>query len=111
MRSASVHPLPEPTAARWRQLAEQQRFADSVAPYDRVLNGRDGTLWLRITVTPIDTTREWLGFSAEGRLERRITLPNGWGMLAVDRDRVLVRRTDADDIGYLDIRPLERITP
>lgn len=111
LRSAMEHPVPEPMATRWRQLTEEQRFADSVAPYDRVLNGRDGRLWLRINVTPIDTTRDWLGFSAQGRLERRILLPDGWGLLAVDHDRVLVRRTDADDIGYLDVRPLERITP
>jgi hypothetical protein len=102
-----------PPAMREQALNQSraQQFADSVAPYDRILTTRDGLLWMRINETPVDTTTTWLGFSSEGRLTRRLELPKRWMLLDADGEQTLLRRLDDDDIGYLEIRPMERIAP
>lgn len=101
-----------PPAMKEQFLAQSraQQFADSVAPYDRILTTRDGLLWLRINEMPVDTSTQWMGFGRDGQLTRRLHLPKGWMLLDADGERILIRRTDDDDIGYLEIRPLERTT-
>lgn len=99
---------PPQAKALWVTQAREQRFADSVAPYDRMMAARDGALWLRLNITPLDTLeQEWLGFGRDGQLVRRLVLPAPIRLLDIDRDRVLVRRTDNDGIGYIELRRLK----
>ena len=45
----------EQMKATVRASLEQERFADSVAPYDDALEGRDGSLWVSATALPTDS--------------------------------------------------------
>ncbi|HET9066243.1 MAG TPA: hypothetical protein VFN22_10535 [Gemmatimonadales bacterium] len=94
------------------EVARSQRFTDSLAPYDRMLVGRDGRLWLRENVTAIDSSgTTWLAFGRDGSLVRRLLVPQGMLPLDVDQDRILIRRTDENDVGIIEIRRLKGDRP
>jgi hypothetical protein len=103
--------IPQAMKDQFLEASRAQQFADSVAPYDRIITTRDGLLWMRINEMPVDTSTQWLAFSPEGVLSRRLQLPKRWMLLDADGDRILIRRLDDDDIGYLEVRPLERMSP
>ena len=101
--------LPPAAMERMRTNLDQRRFADSVAPYDRVITGRGGRLWLREYLTVTDKESNWLAFDSTGRLAERLILPTTSTLLASDGDRVLIKRVDPDNnLGYLELR---RIAP
>ncbi len=98
--------VPEAMRNQLVAMALSTVFADSVAPYDRVLVARDGDLWIRQNEVPVDTSTTWMQLGRDGRLARRLVLPRDWALLDVDGDRALVRRTDDLDLGYLEVRPI-----
>lgn len=99
--------IPPQFREQFLSLVRSQQFAEQVAPYDRVRVTRDGALYLRLNVTPVDTTTTWYRFDGTGRLIHRLTLPRDWMLFDVDDDRALIRRTDDDGLGYLEIRPIQ----
>jgi hypothetical protein len=98
--------VPQGLKDQFVEMSRSQQFADSIAPYDRVLVARDGELWLRVNEMPVDTTTTWMRIGRDGRLAGRLSLPRGWMLLDADGDRALVRRTDELDLGYLEVRAI-----
>lgn len=62
--------------------------------YDRVVR-------LKRFVAPLDSTAQWLGLTATGRLLSTVEVPAKARVLDFDRDRVLLVERDADDVQYL----------
>jgi hypothetical protein len=79
------------------------RFPDSLPPFDRSSLGRDGTLWLREGSAPTDSLHRWFIFRDDSLLGM-LALPSGLEVLDAERDRILLRRTDSLDLGYLELR-------
>ncbi len=79
------------------------RFPDSLPPFDRSRFGRDGTLWLREGTAPSDSLQRWFVFHGDSLLAT-LSIPAGFDVLDAQRDRVLLRRTDSLDIGYIELR-------
>lgn len=96
---------PEWVAGRPKDI-EAMRFADSIAPYDRMVTATDGGLWVRHNELDGDTAFVWFGLERDGHLRWRLTLPSGWRLLSSRGDRVLVLRTDDDGLGYLEVRQM-----
>jgi hypothetical protein len=92
-----------------RAAVAQQQFADSVAPYDDAIEGRDGSLWVAQTVVQTDSIRSYAVFDKDGHLTRRVQLPARNRVVAVDGDLVLVRRSDANNVGYFDLARVTRL--
>lgn len=103
-RQMAQFQAPEALKAQFLEQSRNQVFADSVAPYDRIMVSRDRRLWLRLNETPADSTTIWHGHDGDGRLAVRLELPRGWMLFDSDGDRMLVRRIDDLGLGYLEIR-------
>ncbi len=108
-RSLERSNMPPAMKARYLQESREQRFADSVAPYDRILASGDGRLWLRLNETPVDSATTWYALKADGALERRLLLPHGWLLFDSSGERIVIRRLDDDGLGYLELRPMRRL--
>jgi hypothetical protein len=98
--------VPQAILDQFLEMSRGQQFADSVAPYDRIFVARDGDLWIRQNEMPVDTATTWMRIGRNGQLAARLQLPRGWALLDADQARVLIRRTDDLDLGYLEILPI-----
>jgi hypothetical protein len=80
--------------ARLRVFLDDTPFADSVPPFDQMLAGPNGTLWLRRYRMPWlddDTTAtdRWMQLDRERRVVRECLAPPQLRPMAWERDRVL----------------------
>jgi hypothetical protein len=89
-----------------REAVNDQRFADSVAPYEDAFAGRRGTFWVAETTLPTDSLRNYAIFGADGHLTGRLQVPASVRVLAADSMRVLTRRVSADGSTFVDLAPL-----
>ncbi len=80
-------------------------FPDSLPPFDASRLGRDGTLWLREGMAPSDSQQRWFVFRDDTLLST-LELPRGLDLLDAQRGRLLLRRTDSLDIGYVELRSI-----
>jgi hypothetical protein len=108
---AEIDALPAGGFTGIRRMAaldfENPRFPDSLPPFDLVHGDRNGRIWLREGVAPSDSIHHWLIFGTED-LEGIVTLPSGLTVMAVRDSMVLVRREDADGVGFLELRTVTR---
>lgn len=80
-------------------------FPDSLPAFDRFKVGADGTLWVREGMAVTDSVQHWFVFHGDS-LVGRLPLPGPHTLLDVHRDRVLVRRADSLDVGYIELRAI-----
>jgi hypothetical protein len=106
---ASMQGADEQMKAQVRASLDQERFADSVAPFEDAIEARDGSLWMAETTLPTDSLRRYSVFDKDGHLTRRVQLPARNRVLAADSDLVLVRRVDAGNVSYFDLARITRL--
>jgi len=108
---AEIDELPPGGFVGIRRMAQldfaDPRFPDSLPPFEQSILGRDGTLWLREGQAPTDSLQRWLIFLADS-LIGRLELPADVEVHDADTGRMLLRRTDSLDIGYLELRRVDR---
>jgi hypothetical protein len=90
---------PNFTAERAREMAASMAFADTVAAYGALSSTDGGTLWVRDTRMPGDTSWSATAFGRDGSILGRLSLPQSLGRLTwLGDDRVMVRHEDEDGV-------------
>ena len=100
--------VPEAFKTSMRETVRRARFADSMASYQSLLAGADGSLWAREMRSVADSTPHLLIFGPDGHLQARADLPPGARLLWTDGAQALVAMTDENELPRLELRPVER---
>lgn len=97
-----------PEAFKTSMIASVRRvaFADSMARYQSMMAGADGSLWLRQMRSVADSVPHYLVVGTDGRLAARMDLPKGAQLMWADGTQALVVITDANDLPRLELRPV-----
>lgn len=85
-------------------------FADSMANYQAMTAGADGSLWLRQMRSVADSVPHYLVLGTDGRLAARIDLPKGARLMWADQSQALVVLLDDNDLPRLELRPVVKGT-
>ena len=70
-------------------------YPDRVHPYDRVLAGADGLLWVRRPRVPGSPVYDWLGFDQAGEWAAQLEVPRDWQVFEIGDAHILARVSDA----------------
>lgn len=93
---------PERRAA-WRANRERLPFVEEHPPFDTLIAGDDGSLWVRRLPFVSSPQEEWVRVRGDSDLPRKLVLPARFRMLDVGRDYVAGVATDELDIEYVDV--------
>lgn len=85
-------------------------FADSMAPFNGMLLGADGALWLKEMRSVADSVPHYLVVGADGHLAGRIDLPLAARLLWSDGTQALIGMKDENDVPRLELRPVTKGT-
>ena len=115
-RMASTIPRNVTEAERSTRMDRMRAMphADAWPAYQQVLVDPSGRVWVQDHRVTYPSPDGWSAFDANGRLIGRLQLPSPAAgkrpndILAFDTDRVLVRRSDADDAAHLTWYALQR---
>ena len=77
-----------------RQLPEYP-YPDRVHPYNRILTGADGLLWVRRSRVPGSPVYVWLGFDQTGEWAAQLEVPRDWEVFEIGDAHILARVSDA----------------
>ena len=64
-------------------------------PYDRILTGADGLLWVRRSRVPGSPAYVWLGFDQTGEWAAQLEVPRDWRVFEIGDAHILARVSDA----------------
>ena len=101
-----------PPGGDW--VARQERMLETVpypathAPYDSLLVGPGGELWVRSAGRPGDDPRIWIVLASSGAALGTVSVPARMRLLEVGRDFVIAVRRDEDDVEHVGVYPLRR---
>ena len=70
-------------------------YPDRMLPYDRVLTGADGLLWVRRSRVPGSPSYAWLGFDQTGAWAAELEVPRDWRIFEIGDAHILARVSDA----------------
>lgn len=98
--------LPAAFKTSMLETVRNAAFADSMAPFQSLTVGADGSLWLRVMRSVADSTPRLLVVGDDGRLAARVDLPKGARLLWTDGADALVALTDENDLPRLELRPV-----
>lgn len=102
--------VPEAFKTVMKQTVRDAAFADSMAHYQSITAGVDGSLWLRQMRSVADSVPHYLVVGADGRLAARIDLPKGARLTWTDGTQALVVLMDDNDLPRLELRPVVKGT-
>ncbi len=107
LASDSLEYAEAPPGIRWMMELDFANpiFPDSLPAIDRMVPGRDGTVWVREGTAPSDSIHRWIGVSRDS-IVGSFTVPASDLLLAANANLLLFTRTDADGLGYLEMRQM-----
>ena len=70
-------------------------YPDRVHPYNRILTGADGLLWVRRPRVPGSLAYVWLGFDQTGEWAAQLEVPRAWEIFEIGDAHILARVSDA----------------
>ena len=76
-------------------------YPDRIHPYDRILTGVDGLLWVRRPGVPRSGVHAWLGFDQTGEWAAQLEVPRDWRVFEIGDAHILARVRDALDVETL----------
>ncbi|HSR41508.1 MAG TPA: 6-bladed beta-propeller [Longimicrobiales bacterium] len=91
-----------------RELWAEMPPADLVPPYDDLVVGRPGSLWVRDHRLPGRERVGWTVFAPAGHAVGRLELPSRWSLLEVGDDELVVRAPDDLGVERVRVYPLVR---
>ena len=77
-----------------RRLLEYP-YPDRVHPYNLILTGADGLLWVRRPRVPGSPAYVWLGFDQTGQWAAQLEVPRDWEVFEIGDAHILARVSDA----------------
>lgn len=84
------------------------RFVDHLTPFEAILKGPDGELWLERSWLRPDSAKQYVIVDGEGMVAATFTLPMWRSLLWIGSDAVLTSWRDADDVRRISRFPLHR---
>jgi hypothetical protein len=97
-----------PMKQQFLDMIQRAGIADSMAWYQGIVAGGDGTVWLRETRTLSDSVPHYLVIGGDGKLLARADLPRASRLLWAGTDQMLISLADTDDVPRLELRPIAR---
>jgi hypothetical protein len=91
-----------------RRMLEAVPYPTTHAPYDSLLIGDAGEVWVRSAETPAGRPRRWIVLSRDGAALGAVSVPRGLRLLEVGNDFVVAVRRDDDDVEHVGIYQLRR---
>jgi hypothetical protein len=97
-----------------RMIAQSEKMLETVpypqahAPYDSLLVGHDGELWVRRAQPFAGEPSTWTVLARGGAARGTVTLPAGMRPLQIGADFIVALTRDADDVQHVGIYPLRR---
>ncbi len=97
-----------------RMIAQSERMLETVpypethAPYDSLLVGHAGELWVRRAHPFPDEPSSWTVLARGGAALGMVTLPAGMRPLHIGTDFIVALTKDADDVQHVGVYPLRR---
>lgn len=101
--------VPEAFRASMIESIRNAGFADSMAHYQSMTVGTDGSLWLRAMRSVADSVPHYLVLGADGRLAARVDLPKGARLMWTDGAAALVVRLNEEDLPRLELRAIAKV--
>lgn len=94
--------VPEAVRAQWREnAARNERFAEVMPYYERLLFGTDGSVWVEAKRQYDDEGRRYVVYGADGRAVARVAFPDRVRPLQVGPDEMIGMWRDPDDVVHL----------
>lgn len=86
-----------------RRLASESPFADSLAYFEHLFTGSDGTLWAVDAIAPSDSGWTATGFRKDGAIVARLTVKGKSLPMSFGDGRVIVRTENEDGVVMLQV--------
>lgn len=87
----------------WQRRRERMPIPDEKAPFDSLLSGRDGTLWVRRLAFVSDDRERWLRVHGDSELPGEVVLPERFEAYEFGGDYVAGVKADELDIEHVEI--------